>query len=230
MKKIVVLSGAGISAESGISTFRDSNGLWENHNVEEVASAYSWYREGRKELMLKFYNARRKDLQTKEPNQAHLIVASLEKHYEVVVATQNVANLHERAGSTNIIHLHGELTKARGENSNYYSCFDIGYNDIRLGDKTPSGEQIRPHIVWFGEEVPELSRAANAVEKADILIVIGTSLAVYPAAGLIHLAKSGTPIYLIDPADVKSSVRCTHIKEKATVGMKKLKEILLNSQ
>ena len=226
MKKIVVLSGAGISAESGIKTFRDSDGLWENYPVEEVATYDSWYVYGRKALMLDFYNQRRRDLKTREPNLAHKIVAELEKEYEVTVATQNIDDLHERAGSTRIIHLHGELTKARGEYSDYYSATDIGYNDINLGDKDSRGEQLRPHIVWFGEAVPELEKAAAATQKADIMIIIGTSLAVYPAAGLVHYARSGAEIYLIDPKDVASSARFTHIKEKATVGMQKLKEIL----
>ena len=226
MKKIVVLSGAGISAESGIKTFRDSDGLWENYPVEEVASSDSWYVYGRKALMLDFYNQRRRDLKTREPNKAHLIVAQLEKDFKVTVATQNIDNLHERAGSTDIIHLHGELTKARGEYSDYYSAVSIGYEDIRMGDKTPKGEQLRPHIVWFGEAVPELDRAARAVSEADIMIIIGTSLNVYPAAGLVHYTRPGCQIYLIDPKDVASSARFTQIKEKATVGMQKLKELL----
>lgn len=225
-KKIAVLSGAGISAESGISTFRDSNGLWENYKVEDVATAESWYYYGRKELMLNFYNARRRDLKTREPNLAHKIVAELEKWYDVTVATQNIDNLHERGGSTNIIHLHGELTKARGENADYYNTIEIGYNDIHLGDKSPRGEQLRPHIVWFGEQVPELERAARAVQEADIMIVVGTSLAVYPAAGLLGYARSSAEIYLVDPKDVQTRYKCTHIKEKATVGMQKLLEIL----
>jgi len=227
MKKIVVLSGAGISAESGIKTFRDSDGLWENYPVEEVATADSWYTYGRKALMLEFYNQRRRDLKTREPNLAHKIVAELEKNFQVTVATQNIDNLHERAGSTSIIHLHGELTKARGEYSDYYSATDIGYDDIVLGDKNSRGEQLRPHIVWFGEAVPELDKAARAVQQADILIVIGTSLAVYPAAGLIHYTSPGCEIYLVDPKDVASSAKFTHIKEKATVGMQKLKEMLV---
>jgi NAD-dependent deacetylase len=226
MKKIVVLSGAGISAESGIKTFRDSDGLWENYPVEEVATYDSWYAYGRKALMLKFYNERRTDLQTREPNLAHKIVAELEKDFEVTVVTQNIDDLHERAGSSCIIHLHGELTKARGEYADYYTATSIGYNDIKLGDKTPEGDQLRPHIVWFGEAVPELEKATAAVQKADILIIIGTSLVVYPAAGLVHYAKAGADIYLVDPKDVASSARFTHIKERATVGMQKLKDIL----
>lgn len=226
MKKLVVLSGAGISAESGIKTFRDSDGLWENYPVEEVATADSWYNFGRKALMLDFYNQRRRQLQNCQPNLAHKIVAELEKDFDVTVATQNIDNLHERAGSHHVIHLHGELTKARGEYSDYYTAKDIGYNDILTGSKTEKGEQLRPHIVWFGEAVPELDKAAKAVSEADILVIIGTSLAVYPAAGLVHYTKPGCKIYLIDPKDVSSSASFTHIKEKATVGMQKLRQML----
>ena len=182
MKKLVVLSGAGMSAESGISTFRDSNGLWENYNVEDVASIEGWYRN--KKLMLDFYNARRRELEKAQPNEGHVYVAKLQERYDVTVVTQNIDNLHERAGSKNVIHLHGELTKARGENQDYYRAYDIGYKDINIGDKASGGDQLRPHIVWFGEAVPELTRAAAEVEKADVMIVIGTSVVVYPAAGL----------------------------------------------
>ena len=191
MKRLAILSGAGVSKESGINTFRDSNGLWEQYPVEEVASIEGWYKNP--QLMLRFYNMRRKDLQSREPNKAHKIIAELEKYFKIDVITQNVDNLHERAGSTNIIHLHGELTKARGELSEY-PVYDIGYEDINWGDKTPSGEQLRPHIVWFGEAVPMIEKAAKIIEDCDILLVIGTSLNVYPAAGLIHYIKNGTPI------------------------------------
>ena len=196
MDKIVVLSGAGVSAESGIRTFRDSNGLWEEYKVEDVASIEGWYRN--KELVLEFYNQRRRALKDTEPNQAHKIIAELEERYKVCVVTQNVDNLHERAGSTNIIHLHGELTKARST-KNEDKWYDIGYNDIKLGDKAPDGGQMRPFIVWFGESVPKLSDAAKEVQTADILIIIGTSLNVYPAAGLIHYTRPGCKIYLVDP-------------------------------
>lgn len=224
MKNLVVLSGAGVSAESGISTFRDSDGLWENYPVEDVASIEGWYRN--RQLVLDFYNARRRDLQSREPNAAHKIIASLEKSYNVTVVTQNIDNLHERGGSSKVIHLHGELTKARGESADYYSAYDIGYKDINLGDKTKEGSQVRPHIVWFGEAVPELDRGARAVSQADTLIIIGTSLVVYPAAGLVHYAKRDCKIYLVDPKEVTAPVACTHIKEKATVGMEKLFEKL----
>ena len=224
MKKVVVLSGAGVSAESGIKTFRDSNGLWEEYKVEDVASIDGWYKD--KKLVLDFYNARRRALQNAEPNDAHKIIAELESNFDVCVVTQNVDNLHERAGSTNIIHLHGELTKARSVKDEY-TTYDIGYNDINLGDKAPDGGQLRPFIVWFGESVPELGRAAKEVGKADILIIIGTSLNVYPAAGLVHYTKPGCKIYLIDPQPMNLRMdNFTQIQEVATEGMRKLKEKL----
>ena len=224
MDKIVVLSGAGVSAESGIRTFRDSNGLWEEYKVEDVASIEGWYRN--KELVLEFYNQRRRALKETEPNLAHKIIAELEKRYKVCVVTQNVDNLHERAGSTNIIHLHGELTKARSTR-NEEKWYDIGYNDIKPGDKAPDGGQMRPFIVWFGESVPRLSDAAKEVQTADILIIIGTSLNVYPAAGLIHYTKPGCKIYLVDPQPMPLRMEnFTQIQEKATIGMEILKEEL----
>lgn len=224
MDKIVVLSGAGVSAESGIRTFRDSNGLWEEYKVEDVASIEGWYRN--KELVLEFYNQRRRALKDTEPNLAHKIIAELEERYKVCVVTQNVDNLHERAGSTNIIHIHGELTKARST-KNEDKWYDIGYNDIKLGDKAPDGGQMRPFIVWFGESVPKLSDAAKEVQSADILIIIGTSLNVYPAAGLIHYTKPGCKIYLVDPQPMPLRMEnYTQIQEKATVGMEMLKEEL----
>ncbi len=167
-----MLSGAGVSKESGINTFRDSGGLWEQYPVEEVASIEGWYRNPG--LVLDFYNARRRDVQHREPNEAHRIIAELEKDFKVTVITQNIDNLHERAGSTDIIHLHGEITKARGEHS-LQPVYDIGYNDIHLGDKDSRGEQLRPHIVWFGEPVPMIEKAAEVVSRCDILLVIGTS-------------------------------------------------------
>ena len=232
MKKITVLTGAGVSAESGVSTFRDSDGLWENHKVEDVASIEGWYRNP--QLVLDFYNARRAQLFQVRPNSAHLAIAELEKEYKVTVVTQNVDNLHERAGSTKIIHLHGELTKVRPENCcndrDGYSeetVFDIGADEINLGDMAPNGAQLRPHIVWFGEAVPKIEAAIEAVEAADILLIVGTSLQVYPAAGLYRYAKMGTPIYIIDPKDVSvHDGRLTHIKEVATKGMEVFKNIL----
>jgi len=224
MKNLVVLSGAGMSAESGISTFRDSNGLWENYNVEDVASIDGWYRN--KNLMLDFYNARRHELEKAQPNEGHIYVARLQERYNVTVVTQNIDNLHERAGSKKVIHLHGELTKARGENQGYYLAHDIGYKDIKIGDKTSGGDQLRPHIVWFGEAVPELARAASEIEKADLMIIIGTSLVVYPAAGLVNYTKPDCKIYLVDPKPVSTSAHVEQIMKKASEGMKDLWEIL----
>lgn len=230
--KIVVLTGAGVSAESGVTTFRDSNGLWENYKVEDVASIEGWYRDPA--LVLEFYNARRAQLAEVKPNSAHITIASLEQDYDVTVVTQNVDNLHERAGSTKIIHLHGELTKVRPENCcndrDGYSeetVFDIGTDRINIGDLAPNGAQLRPHIVWFGEAVPKIEKAIDAVEAADILLIVGTSLQVYPAAGLYRYAKSSSPIYIIDPKDVPvRDGRVTHIKDVATNGMEVFKNIL----
>lgn len=231
-KKIVVLTGAGVSAESGISTFRDSDGLWENHNVEDVASIEGWYRNP--SLVLDFYNARRAQLADVRPNAAHLAIASLEDEFDVTVVTQNVDNLHERAGSTRIIHLHGELTKVRPENCcnemdgfSEATVFDIGSDSINIGDMAPNGAQLRPHIVWFGEAVPKIDAAIDAVEAADIVLIVGTSLQVYPAAGLYRYAKAGSPIYIIDPGDVPArDPRITHIKDVATKGMNTFKNLI----
>ncbi len=231
-KKITVLTGAGVSAESGISTFRDSDGLWENHNVEDVASIEGWYRNP--SLVLDFYNARRAQLPDVRPNAAHAAIAGLEKDYDVTVVTQNLDNLHERAGSTRIIHLHGELTKVRPENCcnerdgfSEDTVFDIGADAIHIGDLAPNGAQLRPHIVWFGEAVPKIEAAIEAVEAADILLIVGTSLQVYPAAGLYRYAGRDTPIYIIDPKDVPvRDGRITHIKEVATKGMQTFLEQL----
>lgn len=231
-KKITVLTGAGVSVESGISTFRDSDGLWENHNVEDVASIEGWYRNP--SLVLDFYNARRAQLPDVRPNAAHAAIAGLEKDYDVTVVTQNVDNLHERAGSTRIIHLHGELTKVRPENCcnerdgfSEDTVFDIGADAIHIGDLAPNGAQLRPHIVWFGEAVPKIEAAIEAVEAADILLIVGTSLQVYPAAGLYRYAGRDTPIYIIDPKDVPvRDGRITHIKDVATKGMQTFLEQL----
>lgn len=217
-KKIVVLSGAGISAESGIKTFRDSDGLWENYNVEDVASIDGWYRDP--DLVTDFYNARRAELAKTGPNDAHKLVAALEKFYDVTVVTQNIDNLHERGGSSKIIHLHGEATKACSENGKRY-VQDIGYRPIGHDEKAPDGARLRPFIVWFGEAVPMMEEAVKVVEQADILIIVGTSLNVYPAAGLLYYAPNHADIYVIDPKDVQPITRKVHfIKEKATVGMK----------
>lgn len=231
-KKIVVLTGAGVSAESGISTFRDNGGLWDNYDPQEVASIEGWRKNPG--LMLDFYNAQRKSLKDAKPNEAHLAIAALEKDYDVTVVTQNVDNLHERAGSTRIIHLHGELTKVRPENccndmDNFSekTVFDIGYGEIHLGDKAPNGHQLRPHIVWFGEAVPKIEPAIEAVSRADIMLIVGTSLTVYPAAGLYRYAGLDTPIYIIDPKDVPvRDKRIIQIKEVASKGMELFKNLL----
>ena len=231
-KKLVVLTGAGVSAESGISTFRDSDGLWEKFKVEDVASIEGWYKDPA--LVLEFYNARRAQLATVKPNAAHYAIAELENQFDVTVVTQNVDNLHERAGSTRIIHLHGELTKVRPENT-FNECdgfseetvFDIGTDSIGIGDLAPNGARLRPHIVWFGEAVPKINAALDAVTEADIMLIVGTSLQVYPAASLYGFAKAGTPIYIIDPKDVLvRDGRLTHIKEVATKGMEVFKNLV----
>ena len=231
-RHIVFLTGAGVSVESGLSTFRGKDGLWTNEEWAYLASTDALYNDTQK--CLDFYNWRRKQLAEVEPNEAHRMIAELEKEHEVTVITQNVDNLHERAGSTHVIHLHGELTKIRPENccnerDNYSerSVIDIGYDEVRLGDKAPNGAQYRPHIVFFGEAVPKLERAIELVSRADIVLIVGTSLQVYPAAGLYRYAPDGSPIYIIDPSDVKvPDPRLHHIREVATVGMEKFIELL----
>jgi len=225
MKHIVFLTGAGMSAESGISTFRDSGGLWENYDVMKVASIEGWYENP--DLMLKFYNERRAQLDKVKPNEGHKIIASLEKYFKISVITQNVDNLHERAGSTEVVHLHGELTKACNESKTM--VYNIGNMPIYPGDKAEDGSRLRPFIVWFGEAVPMIEKAAVLVSKADIVVIIGTSMQVYPAAGLIHYAPKGIPIYLIDPNDVNTPPHVTVVRDKASAGMKLLKEKLLTN-
>ncbi|NPD46096.1 MULTISPECIES: NAD-dependent deacylase [unclassified Lentimicrobium] len=218
MKKIVVLSGAGMSAESGISTFRDSNGLWRNYRMEEVASPNAWGEN--MDLVLEFYNLRRKQLFEVEPNNGHQALVKLEKHFDVEIITQNVDDLHERAGSSSVLHLHGELKKARStvDESLVYA---LDHWELKKGDLCQKGSQLRPHIVWFGEAVPGISQAAEIVRKADIMLVIGTSLAVYPAAGLINFAKTNALIYYIDPNaqgySFKKNISC--IAKKAGEGL-----------
>jgi NAD-dependent deacetylase len=231
MQKIVVLTGAGISAESGISTFRDADGLWEGHDVMSVASPQGW--ENDQELVLDFYNQRRRQLKAVSPNAAHLALAKLETEFDVVVITQNVDNLHERAGSSRIIHLHGELNKVRSTvNSRLiYEWTD----DLNTGDLCEQGHQLRPHIVWFGEMVPMLEPAIQDCEAADIFIIIGTSMQVYPAAGLISYAKSGSNIYYIDPKphishELKGRSSLHVVTEKATIGVIDLVDKLLKSK
>ena len=230
MKKIVVLTGAGMSAESGISTFRDSGGLWEKYPVEDVATPEGYRRNP--QLVTDFYNARRMQLLTVEPNEGHRLVAELEKRYEVTVVTQNVDNLHERAGSTHVIHLHGELTKVTSSlqpnNPQYIRELRPEEYEVHLGDCATDGSQLRPYIVWFGEEVPNIEVAADHVMEADTLIIIGTSLNVYPAAGLIQFTKSNAQIYLIDPTEVKVpyGLPVHVIKKGASEGMRELVELL----
>lgn len=227
MKRIIVLTGAGISAESGISTFRDAGGLWEGHDVMEVASPGGWERNPA--LVLDFYNQRRRHLDEVIPNAAHHALVELEQDYEVIIITQNVDDLHERAGSTRIIHLHGELRKMRSSlyEKPIYNCPD----DIRVGDLCARGTQLRPHIVWFGEMVPMMEVAAREILTADITIIIGTSMQVYPAASLVGLAPKETPIYYIDPKptinrELAQRERLHIITERATVGMPALLEQL----
>lgn len=215
-KKIVVLSGAGISAESGIKTFRDSDGLWEGHAVSDVATPEGWSKNP--ELVLDFYNQRRKQLQKVQPNRGHKIIAALENDFEVSIITQNVDNLHEKSGSTSVIHLHGELLKVRSvANPNYILDWQ---QDLYLGDVDTEGNQLRPDIVWFGEEVPTIELAISMVQNADILLIIGTSLQVYPAASLIHYAKPTIPTYYIDPNPSSIYNLPKNIKVIATTGSK----------
>ena len=225
MQKIVVLTGAGMSAESGISTFRDSDGLWEKHRIEDVATPEAW--QHNPELVHEFYNQRRKQLLTVAPNSGHLALADLEKDFEVKIITQNVDNLHERAGSSWILHLHGELMKMRST-SPMEDVFDVNpLNKMEYfsGDLCPKGYPLRPHIVWFGEDVPNYSYATEIVRKADMLLIIGTSLQVYPAAGLVNFAQSNIPIYLIDPNDIKSlPSRVIVIRKGASDGIRELIE------
>lgn len=221
-KKLVVLTGAGISAESGLSTFRDANGLWENHDIMEIASIDGYLRNPK--LVQDFYNQRRKQLFEVEPNAAHFFLKELEQDFDVSIITQNVDDLHERAGSSKVIHLHGELRKARSE-KNEKLIVDWN-NEIKLGDLAEDGNQLRPHIVWFGEMVPEIENAIDEVLTADILMIIGTSMQVYPAASLKDYAKPNVPILYIDPSDSYTDSSIIHIKKKATESLDDLKTIL----
>ena len=219
-----MLSGAGISAESGVKTFRDSNGLWENHRIEDVASPEGFQRNP--QMVLDFYNARRKQLQEVEPNEAHLLLAKLEEYFEVHIITQNVDDLHERGGSSRIIHLHGELKKARPIDSESETI--VWEKDLNLGDLNSKGVQLRPHIVWFGEMVPEMDQAVKIAETADIFLVIGTSMQVYPAASLIQFIPDHCEVFVIDPNLDQNFLAADHfLKTSATDGMRKLIEILL---
>ena len=227
MKKLVVLTGAGMSAESGISTFRDSDGLWMNYRVEDVATPEGFIKNP--QMVLDFYNARRREVMQTKPNAGHLGLAALEPYFDVRIVTQNIDNLHERAGSTKVLHLHGEVMKAcTMEDREVVIDLSPEPPDIHLGDKDAKGHQLRPYIVWFGEAVPMIELAIDWVQESDIVVVIGTSLNVYPAAGLLNYVRNGQPIYLIDPKEVKTYRNdITHLKMGASEGVKKLTEILL---
>lgn len=223
--KIVVLTGAGISAESGLKTFRDSDGLWENYDVYDVATPEAWAKD--QELVLRFYNDRRRQVREAQPNAAHKALTELEQQYDVTIITQNIDDLHERAGSSNVVHLHGEIIKSRSsvDENLLYDC----PGDIKKGDTCDKGSQLRPHVVWFGEMVPMIEVAAAICRKADIFMVIGTSLAVYPAAGLVHYVEYDVPKYIIDPNIPENYINpaTIAIQEKASVGVPKLVRELL---
>lgn len=226
MKHVVVLSGAGMSAESGIATFRDSGGLWEQYSVEEVATPEGFRRNP--QLVLDFYNARRKAAFDAKPNDGHIGLAEMEKEYKVSIITQNVDDLHERAGSTNVLHLHGELSKVRStaDPSLIYTLTPDN-PEIHIGDKCEKGSQLRPHIVWFGEAVPMIEKAMKIVRTADVLVVIGTSLNVYPAAGLLNYVDPGVPVYLIDPNEVKTYQQGIYFIQKgASEGVQELRKLI----
>ena len=225
-KRLVILTGAGMSAESGIATFRDSGGLWDKYPVEQVATPEAF--RANPELVLEFYNVRRRELLNTKPNAGHYGLAELEKDFDLDIITQNIDNLHEQAGSTRVIHLHGELMKSRST-GNELDVFDIDPEkpDLHIGDKCGKGFQLRPHIVWFGEMVPMMAEAEAIVRKADIFVIIGTSMNVYPAAGLLHDVKANVPVYLIDPKDVSTNRRdIHHIKKGASEGVEELKILI----
>lgn len=227
MQNLVIFTGAGMSAESGVSTFRDAGGLWEQHRIEDVATPEAFRKNP--ELVLRFYNERRKQLLTVKPNAGHMGLAELEQDFNVQIITQNVDNLHERAGSSNVLHLHGELMKARSTGPGA-EVYDIQPEkiEINIGDKCPKGFQLRPHIVWFGEAVPEIENAIRIVETANIFAIIGTSMQVYPAAGLINYVPAKVPIYLIDPNEVNVYAKnVTVIRKGASEGVEELKKLIL---
>jgi NAD-dependent deacetylase len=226
MKKLVVLTGAGISAESGLQTFRDEGGLWEGYNVYDVATPGAWFKNPR--MVQDFYNLRRKAVLEAQPNSAHIGLAELEHYYDITIITQNIDDLHERAGSTNVLHLHGEITKAQSS-SNPELIYPIDGWELKMGDTCELGSQLRPHIVWFGEQVPRMYEAEKITEKAELFAVIGTSLQVYPAAGLIHSAMQSVPKILLDPKPgvIGNVQNLTVIADKAGTGIKRLMELLL---
>lgn len=234
MKNLVVLTGAGMSAESGISTFRDSDGLWERYPVEQVATPEGYT--ANPKLVIDFYNERRKQLLEVKPNRGHELLAELEQNFNVTIITQNVDNLHERAGSTHVVHLHGELTKVTSSyqpnNPNYIKELKPEQYEVKMGDTAEDGSQLRPFIVWFGEAVPMIETAIHYTEQADIFVIIGTSLNVYPAAGLLNYVPYGVPVYLIDPKEVKinSGRQVNVIRKGASEGVYELKKILLKDR
>jgi len=223
-----VLTGAGMSADSGLSTFRDSGGLWEGYDIEDVATIRGWKRDP--ERMLDFYNKRRKQAFRATPNKGHHTLAELESHFEIKIITQNVDDLHERAGSSSVLHLHGKLNEARSSRTDGH-IIDIGDRSIQPGDKAEDGSQLRPNVVWFGEPVPNIEPASGIVSQADLLVIIGTSLVVYPAAGLIDFAMSEIPKFIIDPSETQIQLndKWTYISEPAETGVLKLKELLISN-
>jgi NAD-dependent deacetylase len=223
-KKLVVLTGAGISAESGLKTFRHSNGLWEGHDVTKVATPEGW--RANPELVMEFYNQRRKQALEVKPNKAHVILQELEEQFDVTVITQNVDNLHERAGSSQVLHLHGQLMQSRSSVDESL-VYDMDHWELKLGDLCEKGSQLRPNIVWFGEAVPMMDQAIDITSTADILLVVGTSLVVYPAASLVHYTPQNTPVFIVDPhkPEIQKSADFHFITEKATKGMESVKEI-----
>ena len=226
-KKLVVLTGAGISAESGLRTFRDSDGLWEGHDVQEVATPEGW--QTNPELVMEFYNQRRKQALGAKPNAAHEILKDLETHFDVSIITQNVDNLHEKAGSTHVLHLHGQLMQSRSSVDERL-VYDMDHWELKLGDLCEKGSQLRPNVVWFGEAVPKMEEAVDITATADVLLVVGTSLVVYPAASLVYYTPQNAPIFIVDPnkPDVAAHPRLHFIEEKATIGMQQIQEILVS--
>ena len=226
-KNIVVFTGAGMSAESGIRTFRDNNGLWEEYRIEDVATPEAWQRN--KALVLKFYNERLKQVISAKPNKGHLVLAELQNHYDLQIITQNVDDLHERAGSKKVLHLHGEIRKMRSSVDEEL-VYPIKKQEIKLGELCEKGSQLRPHIVWFGEMVPEMDNAISLITQADIIITVGTSLLVYPAAGLINYATPNAIKYLVDPGSFEDSVlkNVKHIQKVASLGLEELQKSLLS--
>jgi NAD-dependent deacetylase len=229
MLNVVVLTGAGISAESGLKTFRDHDGLWEGYNVYEVATPEAW--RANPAMVQEFYNMRRKAVLEAKPNRAHFILAELEKLAHVQIITQNIDDLHERAGSSQVLHLHGEIIKARSS-ANPDLLYDMDGWELRMGDKCELGSQLRPHVVWFGESVPNIEPAAHLTAQADVLVIVGTSLQVYPAAGLIHYARPEIPIFIVDPSQpsYRYEPRITHFMEKASTGMQKVYDAIARMQ